>query len=127
MHNNPIATDTRVKIPEYFTHKSFKSFFKRIRHLGWTVKFIYVEDNSLNLPPFEYREEIKFKTLKYEFWENNAMHHYCINGKYSIDIPSDAERIYTGCVSGFTFPKDCYGYYWRNGPTNYIFFYKRGL
>ena len=95
---------------EYFNHKKFKSFFKRVRHMGIKVYIYYEINNSINLPAYIISKKEKLESLIYELWENNAIHHYIINGHIDIEIPADAEKINSN---------DMYGFMWKNGgPTN---------
>lgn len=102
--------------PTYFNHKRFKRFLKRLRHLGLKVNMFYLEDNSMGFPPFTIDVNIKIKTIEHELWENNSMHHYVINGKYSFEIPADAVNMKDPSV---------FKYQWYyGGPANFIQFKK---
>lgn len=100
---------------EYFDHKKFKRFFKRVRSLGWTVNLYFEENNSIELPAYIIDVNIKLESLKMDLWDCNATYHYTINDKYSFDVPADAEYIPR---------KDVFGYIWRDGPTHYLIFKK---
>lgn len=98
---------------KYFSHKEFKHFLKKIKHMNVSVHMFFMEDNSVGFAPFIIDERIKIETIKHELWENQAMHHYEINDKYSFEIPADAIADHTNLR---------FSYYWTCGPTNRIRF-----
>ena len=102
----------RKQIPvKYFSHRTFKDFFKRVRGLGYRVYIYYEVNNSIGLPQYLLKRRLKLRTLEHELWENNATHHYIINQFIDIEIPADAELMHV---------EDCFGYVWRDGPTNFF-------